>query len=197
MTAPARIIAATLLPSIPHRRESRTRNMRSFQGAAESSNTSQNNHRILIAAKSIKTHTCTFVAAAVASESAASSITSATANATASSSTSMSDSLLPNSQNGRPQHHSNMRRRLDDSAAVGRHVHFSDEIQGILVPSPKDMPENEKRSIWYNVRFVLLSACFVCLAPRTAPKFRTIDRMVVLMLMKISLKVLTFIYQTP
>ena len=95
---------------------------------------------------------------------AASSITGATANATASSSTSMSDSLLPNSQNGRPQHHSNMRRRLDDSAAVGRHVHFSDEIQGILVPSPKDMPENEKRSIWYNVRFVLLSACFVCLA---------------------------------
>ena len=168
MTAPARIIAATLLPSIPHRRESRTRkaSMRSFQGAAESSNTSQNNHRILIAAKSIKTHTCTFSlsAAAVASESAASSITSATANATASSSTSMSDSLLPNSQNGRPQHHSNMRRRLDDSAAVGRHVHFSDEIQGILVPSPKDMPENEKRSIWYNVRFVLLSACFVCLA---------------------------------
>ena len=66
-----------------------------------------------------------------------------------------------NVQSNRPPGHSagtSMRRRLDNSTSSTctavcrpRHVHFSDEIQGILVPSLKDMPAEE--NIWYNVRF--------------------------------------------
>ena len=73
----------------------------------------------------------------------------------------MTEGTNSNAQSNRPSGHSagtSMRRRLDTptgSTAARRHchVHFSDEIQGILVPSLKDMPAEEQQHIWYNVSF--------------------------------------------